>query len=78
MIPDIDANGVRRYGKWAGNPAGDPLKPEHCREEIYVNYIPQQCTRTAGHGRDSEFCKTHARRYPQGKTTAKDGDINGK
>lgn len=52
----------RRYGQWAGNPAGHPEDPALCAEEVYDRIASAfyQCRRKRGHGPGEEYCKQHA------------------
>lgn len=52
----------RRFGIWAGRPAGTPRDPDRCAEEIHAGYKGQQCRRRRGHGPGREYCTQHARR----------------
>lgn len=52
----------RRYGHWAGNPAGVPEDPERCIEEVPGPGMAwKQCARKRGHGRSQLYCWQHAR-----------------
>lgn len=56
----------RRYGEWAGNPAGQKEDPTRCREEVWPrdgSWTPYQCLRKRGHGPKGEFCSLHAKLY---------------
>ena len=69
MVPS-GKPGQRRYGTWAGCPKGHPEDVVRCAEAIYdsVNrYYSRQCTRVRGFGLNGEFCKQHAKRYPDPK-----------
>ena len=51
MIPDIEKDGFRYYGKWAGNPKGEREDKECCIEEVWPQqsgWIPYQCNRKRG------------------------------
>ena len=55
---------TRRYGVWAGRPAGTPRDPARCAQEIrsrHVGDVGRQCTRRRGLGPGGEFCAQHAR-----------------
>jgi hypothetical protein len=68
MTPD-GKPGMRRYGQWAGSPRGQPEDVTRCVESVYPTWtrapIPGQCARKRGHGPGGEYCKQHAKRYPQ-------------
>lgn len=51
---------ARKYGAWAGNPAGMPYNEKHCAYEVF-NLIGRQCSRGKGHGPDRLYCKQHAK-----------------
>lgn len=62
-----DDDGVRRFGKWAGNPKGHREDVTCCVCSVAVGERSQlfrQCSRKRGYGRDGLFCKQHAKRYP--------------
>ena len=59
----------RIYGKWAGNPKGIPEHTAKCIEEVYgtcgyTAYVPYQCNRKRGYGKDGLYCKQHAKKNP--------------
>ncbi len=61
-VPSKDESGKRRYGKWAGCPAGHAEYAECCAMEIssFHGWYGQQCSRKRGHGPNDEFCRQHA------------------
>ena len=66
----IDINETKRiYGEWAGDEQGTPEDKTHCIEEVWPNWnrgggwIPYQCQRKRGHGKDGLYCKQHARMH---------------
>ena len=63
-VPIPGKDGVRRYGRWAGNPSGHREKSERCIEEVverarWINFY--QCLRKRGYGKDNAFCRQHAK-----------------
>lgn len=63
MIKTID--GKRRYGVWVGAPKGRLEDTACCIEEVYPqgrSWIPYQCQRKRGHGKDGLYCKQHAKK----------------
>ena len=50
---------TRRYGAWAGNPAGTPEDPFKCIEVVPDGYRSCQCSRKRGHGPDGLYCRQH-------------------
>ena len=63
MVKIIDSE--RRYGAWVGNPDGRPEDKTHCIEEVWPQgrgWIPYQCQRKRGHGKDGLYCKQHAKK----------------
>jgi hypothetical protein len=52
----------RVYGKWAGNPQGQPEDKTRCVASVYRRYsvIPGQCVRKRGYGPNGVYCKQHA------------------
>lgn len=62
----------RRYGRWAGNPEGLPEIKTDCIESVNPSgFIPQQCSRKRGFGKDGLYCKQHAKRHPADEAGAK-------
>jgi len=61
---------MRRYGEWSGNLRGTPEDPTLCVAEVYGagSYIPHQCQRKRGKGKDGLLCGIHARVQEQGKS----------
>jgi hypothetical protein len=60
----------RRYGEWAGNPAGTKEDDKRCREEVWPHgggWVPYQCLRKRGYGPNGELCKQHAKKYQKGE-----------
>lgn len=62
FVPEKNKNGERRYGKWAGSPAGHAEDKTKCVAEIPAppSWQRVQCSRKRGHGPNGEFCKQHA------------------
>ena len=61
----------RRYGRWAGNPAGVPEDTTRCVEAVWGKGAfarDSQCRRKRGKGRGGLYCGQHARRYPEQRT----------
>ena len=59
-------SGERRYGKWSGNPLGEPEDDRLCAEQVNNHergWIPKQCRKPRGHGPNNEYCRQHAKRY---------------
>ena len=58
----------RRYGVWAGDPKGQPEDRARCIEEVWPQdryWVPYQCQRKRGHGKNGLYCKQHAKKHPQ-------------
>jgi hypothetical protein len=55
---------MRRYGEWAGNPAGIQENVTCCVAEFYDGWVFRQCARKRGHGKEGLYCKQHAKRHP--------------
>ena len=53
----------RRYGRWAGNPAGTGERIRDCIKEIRnrPDFHKYQCSRKRGHGPDGLYCKQHGK-----------------
>ena len=48
----------RRYGQWSGSPKGRPEDKTRCIKEVWPtgrSWIPYQCTRRRGHGKDGLY-----------------------
>ena len=56
----------RVYGAWVGDPAGVPEDRARCIEKVQdsTGWHFYQCSRKRGYGKDGEYCKQHAKRYP--------------
>lgn len=58
-----ESDGRRRYGKWAGNPAGEAEDETRCIEQVADNSTRftryRQCGKKRGHGPDGLYCKVH-------------------
>lgn len=56
-------NDRRVYGQWAGNTRGTPEDTTRCAAEVWPSdgYVPRQCSRKRGHGKDGLFCRQHAK-----------------
>jgi len=55
-------DGLRRYGKWAGNPSGNREDTSRCIVSVTPNErspIQHQCYNKRGHGPNGLYCKTH-------------------
>lgn len=63
-VPEKDGAGFRRYGCWAGNPAGKRERPERCVVSVYQPHsrISCQCSRARGQGPDGLYCGQHAKK----------------
>ena len=66
---------MRRYGKWAGNPQGEPEDPELCVAEVpnYPAWAPRQCSRKRGHGPEGLYCRQHGQRKERGQAVWEPG-----
>lgn len=58
----------RFYGQWAGDPKGTPENETKCYEEIWdygvsASWVPRQCSRKRGFGKDGLYCKQHAKQH---------------
>lgn len=62
-IPEVGADGLRRYGKWSGNERGTVEDTALCVAEVCTGgaWIPWQCTRKRGKGPDGLYCGQHAK-----------------
>ena len=61
-VPAPAADGVRRYGKWAGNEQGQPENPANCVVQIFPGgrgELHRQCAARRGHGPDGRYCARH-------------------
>jgi len=61
-VPKPDPDGVRRYGKWAGRPTGEPENRGYCVVQIYPGgrgAIHRQCGSRRGHGPGGIYCAHH-------------------
>lgn len=59
-----EQDGYRRYGKWAGNPTGQPEDIERCAASVPVKSIfssDRQCYRPRGFGPAGDLCIWHAK-----------------
>jgi hypothetical protein len=57
----------RFYGQWAGDKKGVPEDKTRCIQEIWPSsgsWVPYQCPRKRGYGKDGLYCKQHAKRHP--------------
>lgn len=70
----------RRYGAWAGNPAGRAEDPTKCIHALFDRYHPggYQCTRKRGHGPEGLHCKQHDPVAVKAKSDAKWAAYNAK
>lgn len=58
---------TRIYGEWAGNPKGAPEDKTRCIKEVWPTtdgWIPHQCRRKRGYGKDGLYCKQHSKSKP--------------
>ena len=62
---------TRMYGKWAGNPKGNPEDPTRCIASVPYEggWHFHQCSRKRGYGPKGEYCKQHAKRFPSSEKT---------
>ena len=61
---DIQADGSRRYGAWAGNPSGAVEDVARCVREVAGRgrrVMFYQCLRKRGNGPGGLYCKQHAK-----------------
>jgi hypothetical protein len=66
-IPKVESDGLRRYGRWAGNPQGMKEDVTRCAWIVCeARWIPRQCARKRGHGPDGLLCRQHARMATEG------------
>lgn len=72
--------GAKRYGSWAGNPAGRAEDPKRCVADLYDRYHPggYQCSRARGHGPDGRYCKQHDPAAVAAKNAARDAAYKAK
>ena len=66
MTPEKQKDGLRIYGRWAGNPQGIKENLTRCAEQVHesgrgIRFY--QCTRNRGYGPDGLYCKQHAKKY---------------
>lgn len=57
----------KRYGRWAGHPAGQPEDPARCVIEVPFpgrSMLSRQCGRKRGHGDGALYCAQHAKWSP--------------
>lgn len=56
---------VYHYGKWAGNPKGQPEDPKRCAAQVLPTSTPisHQCSRKRRHGL---YCTQHAKMVAAG------------
>lgn len=67
----------RIYGRWAGNPNGQPEDVTRCIQEIWGGDAwsrGSQCQRKRGHGPNGLYCKQHARMIERELTKSKTPD----
>ena len=52
---------------WAGNPKGRKEDTKRCIQEVWPTdgWLPYQCQRKRGYGKDGLYCKQHAKKNPQ-------------
>ena len=61
-VPAKQSDGLRRYGKWAGQPEGVKEDTSRCVAQVRDDYMNSyQCCRKRGHGIEGLFCKQHAK-----------------
>lgn len=62
---------LRIYGAWAGQPQGTKEDITRCIWEVWSRnggWIPSQCDRKRGHGKDDLYCKQHAKKEERRRT----------
>lgn len=71
---------MRRYGKWAGNPAGVAGDPKRCVQSLMDRWHPggYQCTRPRGYGPDGCYCKQHDPAAVAARNAARDAAYKAK
>jgi hypothetical protein len=64
FAPNKSKDGKRRYGVWAGDPAGRAEDTTRCIEKVQDPVSRQfyQCSRRRGYGPNGEFCKQHGKK----------------
>ncbi len=62
-VPPEKDDGLRIYGRWAGDPEGQREDAQRCIAEVHDAAMGRffQCQRKRGHGPSGEFCKQHAK-----------------
>lgn len=63
-VPKPDADGVRWYNRWSGNPNGHREDTTRCIMSVIPSerggsWHAHQCNRKRGHGPDGLYCKQH-------------------
>lgn len=73
-IPDIEADGFRRYRRTVNDPKGYRERKNRCIVEVQSPVIIispdeswHQCRRHRGHGPAGEMCAQHAKLWVEGK-----------
>ena len=58
-----DKKTKRIYGAWAGNEKGQSEDVTRCIKEVWPTsgWIPYQCQRKRGYGKNGLYCKQHAK-----------------
>lgn len=62
-VREPEADGYRRYRRWAGNPRGDKEDKARCIASVSDggrSVLLHQCNRKRGHGPNGDFCTQHA------------------
>jgi len=67
---------MRRYGCWAGNPAGVAEDTKRCIATVYWQHtwVAYQCSRKRGHGKHGLYCKQHAKKHASAEIELKRKD----
>lgn len=65
-MSDDQSRPLRRYGQWAGDPAGTCEDQTKCIEEVFsgsrfASYVGRQCQHRRGYGPDGLYCVMHAK-----------------
>lgn len=75
-VPKVQDDGLRRYGKWAGNREGSKEDLKRCVEQLFDRPHPggYQCSRPRGHGPDGLYCRQHNPDAIAARRAAKDAE----
>jgi len=65
ILPPVEADGKRYYGRWAGDPLGTEENVKQCAAECYnpIGLVRYQCSRPRGQGFKGLFCSQHSRLF---------------